>query len=185
MCIRDRITIPLAVAITFVIARRSQTQFANQWDRTGTLNGLVEETHTGHGLVLAFGRRRPMIDEFGRQNRQLYDASFRAQFLSGVIQPSVQFLGNLNYVVIAVLGGWGVASGTISLGDVQAFIQYSRQFTMPITQIAAQMNMLQSGLASAERVFDFLAAPEEAADRAVPGATAGACLLYTSDAADE
>ena len=168
------ITIPLAVAITFVIARRSQTQFANQWERTGTLNGLVEETHTGHGLVLAFGRRRPMIDEFGRQNRQLYDASFRAQFLSGVIQPSVQFLGNLNYVVIAVLGGWGVASGTISLGDVQAFIQYSRQFTMPITQIAAQMNMLQSGLASAERVFDFLAAPEEAADRAVAAATAGA-----------
>ncbi len=168
------ITIPLAVAITFVIARRSQTQFANQWERTGTLNGLVEETHTGHRLVLAFGRRRPIIDEFGRQNRQLYDASFRAQFLSGVIQPSVQFLGNLNYVVIAVLGGWGVASGTISLGDVQAFIQYSRQFTMPITQIAAQMNMLQSGLASAERVFDFLAAPEEAADRAVAAATAGA-----------
>jgi ATP-binding cassette, subfamily B, multidrug efflux pump len=168
------ITIPLAVVVTFLIARRSQTQFANQWERTGTLNGLVEETHTGHGLVLAFGRRRPMIDEFGRQNRQLYDASFRAQFLSGVIQPSVQFLGNLNYVVIAVLGGWGVASGTISLGDVQAFIQYSRQFTMPITQIAAQMNMLQSGLASAERVFDFLAAPEEAADRALAGATAGA-----------
>ena len=137
-----------------MIARRSQTQFANQWERTGTLNGLVEETHTGHALVLAFGRRRPVIDEFGRQNKQLYDASFRAQFLSGVIQPSVQFLGNLNYVVIAVLGGWRVASGAISLGDVQAFIQYSRQFTMPLTQIAAQMNMLQSGLASAERVFE-------------------------------
>jgi ATP-binding cassette, subfamily B, multidrug efflux pump len=169
------VTIPLAVVVTFVIARRSQTQFANQWERTGTLNGLVEETHTGHGLVLAFGRRRPMIDEFGHQNRQLYDASFRAQFLSGVIQPSVQFLGNLNYVVIAVLGGWRVASGAISLGDVQAFIQYSRQFTMPITQIAAQMNMLQSGLASAERVFDFLAAPEETADYA-PAGTAAAGL---------
>ena len=157
------VTIPLAVVVTFVIARRSQTQFANQWERTGTLNGLVEETHTGHGLVLAYGRRKPMIDEFGRQNKQLYDASFRAQFLSGVIMPSVQFLGNLNYVVIAVLGGWRVASGAMSLGDVQAFIQYSRQFTMPITQIAGQMNMLQSGLASAERVFDFLAAEEEAA----------------------
>jgi ATP-binding cassette subfamily B multidrug efflux pump len=159
------VTIPLAVAVTFVIARRSQTQFANQWERTGTLNGLVEETHTGHGLVLAFGRRKPMIEEFGRQNKQLYEASFRAQFLSGVIMPSVQFLGNLNYVVIAVLGGWRVASGAISLGDVQAFIQYSRQFTMPITQIAAQMNMLQSGLASAERVFEFLDSPEDAADR--------------------
>jgi len=168
------VTIPLAVAVTFVIARRSQVEFANQWERTGTLNGLVEETHTGHGLVLAFGRRQPMIEEFGRQNKQLYEASFRAQFLSGVIMPTVQFLGNLNYVVIAVLGGWRVASGAISLGDVQAFIQYSRQFTMPITQIAAQMNMLQSGLASAERVFEFLDAPEEAADRgtAVPDAVA-------------
>ena len=172
------VTIPLAVAVTFVIARRSQTQFANQWERTGTLNGLVEETHTGHGLVLAYGRRKPMIDEFGRQNKQLYDASFRAQFLSGVIMPSVQFLGNLNYVVIAVLGGWRVASGAISLGDVQAFIQYSRQFTMPITQIAAQMNMLQSGLASAERVFEFLAAKEEeaAAGRGAPGVPAAAPL---------
>ena len=163
------VTIPLAVGITFVIARRSQTQFARQWDRTGTLNGLVEETHTGHALVQVFGRRKPMVEEFGRQNKRLYEASFRAQFLSGVIQPSVQFLGNLNYVVIAVLGGWRVASGAISLGDVQAFIQYSRQFTMPITQIAAQMTMLQSGLASAERVFEFLAAPEEAAE---PGAAA-------------
>ena len=163
------VTIPLAVGITFVIARRSQTQFAHQWDRTGTLNGLVEETHTGHALVQVFGRRKPMVEEFGRQNKRLYDASFRAQFLSGVIQPSVQFLGNLNYVVIAVLGGWRVATGAISLGDVQAFIQYSRQFTMPITQIAAQMTMLQSGLASAERVFEFLAALEEAAE---PGAAA-------------
>ena len=159
------VTIPLAVAVTLVVARRSQAEFATQWERTGTLNGLVEETHTGHGLVLAFGRRQPMIEEFGRQNEQLFQASFRAQFLSGVIMPTVQFLGNLNYVVIAVLGGWRVASGAISLGDVQAFIQYSRQFTMPITQIAAQMNMLQSGLASAERVFEFLDAAEEAPDR--------------------
>ncbi len=160
------ITIPLALVVTFLIARRSQVQFADQWDRTGTLNGLVEETHSGHALVQVFGRRRPVIDEFGRQNRRLYQASFRAQFLSGVIQPSMQFLANLNYVVIAVLGGYWVASGRMSLGDVTAFIQYSRQFTMPITQIASQMNMLQSGLASAERVFEFLDAPEEAAERA-------------------
>jgi ATP-binding cassette, subfamily B, multidrug efflux pump len=160
------ITIPLALVVTILIARHSQVQFADQWDRTGTLNGLVEETHTGHALVQVFGRRGPTIDEFGRQNQQLYQASFRAQFLSGVIQPSMQFLANLNYVVIAVLGGYWVASGRTSLGDITAFIQYSRQFTMPITQIASQMNMLQSGLASAERVFEFLDAPEEAPERA-------------------
>jgi len=168
------ITIPLALVVTFLIARHSQVQFADQWDRTGTLNGLVEETHTGHALVQVFGRRRAAIDEFTRQNQQLYQASFRAQFLSGVIQPSMQFLANLNYVVIAVLGGYWVASGRMSLGDVTAFIQYSRQFTMPITQIASQMNMLQSGLASAERVFEFLDAPEEAADRAPAAGGPGA-----------
>ena len=170
------ITIPLALVVTFLIARRSQVQFADQWDRTGTLNGLVEETHTGHALVQVFGRRGPTIDEFGRQNQQLYQASFRAQFLSGVIQPSMQFLANLNYVVIAVLGGYWVASGRMSLGDITAFIQYSRQFTMPITQIASQMNMLQSGLASAERVFEFLDAPDEAPDRAPAAGGLGAAL---------
>ncbi len=140
------VTIPLAIAITFVIARRSQVQFAAQWDQTGALNGLVEETHTGHTLVALFGRRQATIDQFDEQNRSLYDASFRAQFLSGVIQPTMQFLANVNYVVVAGLGGYMVASGSLSLGDVQAFIQYSRQFTMPLTQIASQLNMLQSGL---------------------------------------
>jgi ATP-binding cassette, subfamily B, multidrug efflux pump len=161
-------TIPVALVVTFLIARRSQVQFADQWDRTGTLNGLVEETHTGHALVQVFGTRGSTVDEFGRQNQQLYEASFRAQFLSGVIQPSMQFLSNLNYVVIAAVGGYWVASGRMSLGDITAFIQYSRQFTMPITQIASQMNMLQSGMASAERVFEFLDSPEEAPER--PGA---------------
>jgi len=158
--------VPLALVITLVIARRSQVQFAAQWDETGALNGLVEETHTGHILVQVFGRRQAVIDQFGRQNRRMYEASFRAQFLSGIIQPSVQVLANLNYVAIAVIGGYWVASGRISLGDVIAFIQYSRQFTMPITQIASQMNLLQSGLASAERVFEFLDAPEEKPERA-------------------
>jgi ATP-binding cassette, subfamily B, multidrug efflux pump len=164
LAVVSAITIPLAIVITFLIAKRSQVQFAAQWGQTGTLNGLVEETHTGHGLVQVFGRSEATIDEFGRQNRHLYEASFRAQFLSGIIQPSMQFIANLNYVVIAVLGGYRVASGLMTLGAVQAFIQYSRQFTMPITQIASQMNLLQSGLASAERVFEFLDAPEEAAD---------------------
>ena len=166
------IVIPTAIVITFFIARRSQVQFATQWKQTGSLNGLVEETHTGHVLVQVFGRRGATIDEFGRENRRLFDASFRAQFLSGIIQPAMQFLANINYVVIAVFGGYRVASGAMSLGDVQAFIQYSRQFTMPITQIASQMNLLQSGLASAERVFEFLDAPEETADREPASVTA-------------
>lgn len=155
------VTVPLAVIVTALIARRSQVQFTDQWERTGTLNGLVEETHTGHALVLAFGQRQRMIREFTAQNERLLDASFRAQFLSGVIQPAVQFLGNLNYVLIAAVGGFQVATGAIPLGDVTAFIQYSRQFTMPMAQIAAQLNLLQSGLASAERVFEFLDAAEE------------------------
>jgi ATP-binding cassette, subfamily B, multidrug efflux pump len=158
------VVIPLAILVSAVVVPRSQVQFAAQWERTGTLNGLVEETHTGHALVQLYGRRRAAVDEFDRENHDLYNASFKAQFLSGTIQPAIMFLGNLNYVAIAVLGGWQVASGALSLGDVQAFIQYSRQFTMPITQIASQMNMLQSGLASAERVFEFLDAEEQAPD---------------------
>jgi ATP-binding cassette subfamily B protein len=158
------VTIPLALVVTLFIARRSQVQFTAQWRQTGTLNGLVEETHTGHELVQVFGRSEATIDEFGRQNKRLYVASFKAQFLSGIIQPSMQFIANINYVTIAVLGGYRVASGLLSLGAVTAFIQYSRQFTMPITQIASQMNLLQSGFASAERVFEFLDADEETPD---------------------
>ncbi len=158
------VTIPLALVVTLFIARRSQVQFTAQWRQTGTLNGLVEETHTGHELVQVFGRSEATIDEFSRQNKRLYAASFKAQFLSGIIQPSMQFIANINYVTIAVLGGYRVASGLLSLGAVTAFIQYSRQFTMPITQIASQMNLLQSGFASAERVFEFLDADEETPD---------------------
>ncbi len=158
------ITIPLSIVVTFFVARRSQVQFAAQWERTGTLNGHVEEMYTGHALVQIFGRSDASIEEFDGQNEPLYEASFRAQFLSGVIQPAMQFLANLNYVVIAVIGGYRVASGALSLGDVQAFIQYSRQFTMPITQVASQMNLLQSGVASAERVFALLDADEEEPD---------------------
>ncbi|MEO8744112.1 MAG: ABC transporter ATP-binding protein [Candidatus Dormiibacterota bacterium] len=160
------VTIPLSVVVTILIAKRSQVQFAAQWKVTGRLNGHVEEMHTGHLLVQVFGRRRKAQEQFNALNQTLYEASFRAQFLSGIIQPALQFLANLNYVAIAVIGGYRVASGTLSLGDVQAFIQYSRQFTMPLTQLASQMNLLQSGLASAERVFELLAEEEETADRA-------------------
>lgn len=158
------VTIPLALVVTTLIAKRSQRHFADQWRQTGSLNGLVEETHTGHELVQVYGRSEATVAEFNRQNTSLYLASFKAQFLSGMIQPSMQFISNINYVTIAVLGGYRVASGLLSLGAVTAFIQYSRQFTMPITQIASQMNMLQSGVASAERVFEFLDADEEPSD---------------------
>ncbi|HLZ95425.1 MAG TPA: ABC transporter ATP-binding protein [Candidatus Dormibacteraeota bacterium] len=160
------VIIPLTIAVTFVIGRRSQAQFAAQWKWTGSLNGHVEEMHTGHALVQVFGRTKRAQEDFDMHNRNVFEASFRAQFLSGIIQPAVQFLGNLNYVSIAVIGGYRVATGTMSLGDVQAFIQYSRQFTMPIMQLAGQLNLLQSGLASAERVFEFLDEEEETADHA-------------------
>ena len=163
------LTIPLSFAVTIVIAGRSQRQFIAQWAETGALNGHVEQMHSGHTLVQVFGRRRSAVAQFNEQNERLYAASFRAQFLSGIIQPAMFFLSNLNYVGVAVVGGYRVATGAMSLGDVTAFIAYSRQFTMPLTQIAAQANLLQSGLASAERVFEFLAAPEETADR-VPAA---------------
>ena len=158
------ITVPLSVVVTLLIARRSQRQFAAQWKWTGTLNGHVEEMHTGHALVQVFGRRAKAQQVFDDHNHKLYESSFRAQFLSGIIQPAIQFLANINYVAIAVIGGIRVATGQLTLGDVQAFIQYSRQFTMPIMQIAGQLNLLQSGLASAERVFELLDAEEETTD---------------------
>jgi len=164
------LTIPLSLVVVVLIAGRSQKQFIAQWAGTGALNGHVEQMHTGHALVQVFGRQASAIEQFDELNGRLYAASFRAQFLSGIIQPAMMFLSNLNYVGVAVIGGYRVASGAMSLGDVQAFIQYSRQFTMPITQIAAQANLLQSGLASAERVFEFLAASEEEPDRVTAAA---------------
>jgi ATP-binding cassette subfamily B protein len=168
LAVVSAVTIPLALVVTLLIAKRSQVHFTAQWNETGSLNGLVEETHTGHELVQVFGQSKSTINQFSRRNKRLYEASFRAQFLSGIIQPSMQFIANINYVVIAVLGGYRVASGLLTLGAVTAFIQYSRQFTMPITQIASQMNMLQSGIASAERVFEFLDADEESPDMTAP-----------------
>ncbi|HAW11524.1 MAG: ABC transporter ATP-binding protein [Candidatus Dormibacteria bacterium] len=159
------VMVPMSIGVTFLVARRSQKHFAVQWERTGAVNSLVEQTHTGHTLVQVFGRSRKTLDDFDRENKALYEPSFRAQFLSGIIQPAMMFLSNLNYVAIGVIGGYLVVSGNISLGDIQAFIQYSRQFTNPIMQIASQMNLLQSGLASAERVFEFLAADEQVPER--------------------
>jgi ATP-binding cassette subfamily B protein len=155
------ITIPVTMVVAGVVMKRSQTQFIAQWRHTGALNGQIEEAFTGHSLVKVFGRQEAVRERFDEENESLYQASFGAQFLSGLIMPIMQFIGNLNYVVIAVVGGLRVASGTMSLGEVQAFIQYSRQFTQPVTQIASMVNLLQSGVASAERVFELLDEDEE------------------------
>jgi ATP-binding cassette subfamily B protein len=163
------ITIPLSLWTMKQIAQRSRGRFIAQWGHTGALNAQVEEAFTGHAIVKAFGQQREVEARFRTTNDQLYEASFSAQFISGCIQPAMMFIGNLNYVAIAVLGGLRVSSGTMGLGDVQAFIQYSRQFTMPMTQTASMVNVLQSGIASAERVFDVLDAEEETVEPAATG----------------
>ena len=159
------IAIPLSMFASVKIAKRSKVEFVAQWDWTGKLNGHVEEMHTGHALVKVFGRRQQAIKDFKSLNSNLYESSFKAQFISGIIQPVTQLVSNLIYVAIAVLGGYRVATGAMSLGDVQAFISYSRQFGMPLAQIAGLMNTVQSGVASAERLFELLDATEEEPDR--------------------
>ncbi len=158
------VTVPLAVVIARTIAKRSQPQFVAQWGSTGKLNGHIEEVFTGHEVVKVFGRQAEARASFDQHNETLYQASFKAQFISGIIQPTMMFVSNLNYVAVAVIGAIRVGSGSMSVGDVQAFIQYSRQFTQPLTQVASMLNLLQSGVASAERVFDFLDEAEESAD---------------------
>ena len=155
------VTIPISVVLTAVIGKRAQRQFKKQWKHTGEVNAIVEETFTGHELIKVFGRQQESRRDFDRANDDLFRAGFGAQFVSGIIMPTMMFVGNLNYVVIAVLGGLRVASGTMSLGEVQAFIQYSRQFTQPLTQVASMANLMQSGVASAERVFEVLDAEEQ------------------------
>jgi ATP-binding cassette subfamily B protein len=160
------ITIPVAIGLTTLIGKRSQTRFVQMWRSTGELNSHVEEAYTGHSLVKVFGRRKEVEAVFAEKNEQLYESGFGAQFISGMMMPVMMFVGNLNYVIIAVVGGLRVASGHLSLGDVQAFIQYSRQFTQPLTQLASMANLLQSGVASAERVFEILDEEEETPERA-------------------
>ena len=155
------ITLPLSVVVTLVIAKRSQRYFADQQRSLGLLNGHVEETLIGHKIVKAFGREEESIDTFNGFNEKLYEAGWRAQFVSGMIFPVMTFIGNLGYVIVAVVGGVMVTQGTISIGDVQAFIQYARQFTQPITQLASLSNTIQLTIASAERVFELLDEPEE------------------------
>ena len=158
------VTIPVSVLVTAVIGKRSQRLFMAQWKATGELNGHIEEAFTGHSLVKVFGRQREVEAQFAERNDSLFRSGFGAQFVSGLIMPTMFFIGNLNYVVIAVVGGLRVASGTMMLGDVQAFIQYSRMFTQPLTQLASMANLLQSGVASAERVFEVLDEEEESVE---------------------
>jgi len=155
------VTVPISILITTRIGKRSQPNFVDQWKTTGKLNGHIEEMFTGHSLVKVFGRQDEARETFEKHNERLYASSFRAQFISGLIQPAMMFMGNLNYALVAVVGGLRVASGSLSLGDVQAFIQYSRQFSQPLTQVASMANLVQSGVASAERVFALLDAPEQ------------------------
>ncbi|MCU1359433.1 MAG: lipid export ATP-binding/permease protein MsbA, partial [Ilumatobacteraceae bacterium] len=158
------ITIPLSTVLVRIVMAKSQPRFVAQWRHTGVLNAHVEESITGHAIVRAFGRQQESHERFTASNEELYQASFSAQFASGIIQPAMMCLGNLNFVAIAVVGGLRVSSGSITIGDIQAFIQYSRQFTQPITQVATMLNVLQSGIASAERVFELLDAPEQRPD---------------------
>ncbi|UVJ41678.1 ABC transporter ATP-binding protein/permease [Arthrobacter sp. CJ23] len=167
------VTVPLTLVTTALIAKRSQKLFVAQWKNTGELNGQIEETYTGHALVKVFGRQREVEERFRQKNAELFAASFGAQFISGLIMPAMTFIGNLVYVGIAVVGGLQVASGAMQLGDVQAFIQYSRQFTMPLAQLGSMANLLQSGVASAERVFELLDTPEESADPDPPAVPVG------------
>ncbi|HEX5421506.1 MAG TPA: ABC transporter ATP-binding protein [Gammaproteobacteria bacterium] len=162
------VSIPAAMYVTKFIAKRSQKQFIAQWTHTGELNSQIEEAFTGHELVKVFGRQREVARSFDAKNDELFDASFGAQFVSSIIMPMMMFIGNLDYVLIAVIGGLRVATGSMSLGSVQAFIQYSRQFTRPLTQVASLANSMQSGVASGERVFDFLDAEEQSAEPAEP-----------------
>lgn len=162
------IAIPLSIFVSARIAKRSQKEFTDQWSWTGKLNGHVEEMHTGHSLIKVFGRRERAIRDFELLNESLCESSSKAQFISGMIAPLTTFISNIIYVAIAVLGGYRVATGTMTLGDVQAFIQYSRQFGMPLAQIAGLINMVQSGVASAERVFELLDAKEQSAESANP-----------------
>src|SRR5437868_3070994 len=159
-------TVPVSGWGMRAIAKRSRPKFISQWKSTGQLNSQIEETFTGHAVVKAFGRQREVEQRFRDTNDELYESSFGAQFMSSLMQPWTMFMGNLQYVIVAVVGGLRVASGAISIGDIQAFIQYSRTFSMPLTQLASMMNVFQSGIASFERVVEFLDAEEQSPDPA-------------------
>ena len=160
------VTVPLSIFFIRFITKRSKGRFIAQWRHTGELNALVEESLTGHNIVKAFGRKNDVEEVFRNTNDELFGASFSAQFMSGSIQPGMVFVGNLTFVAIAVIGGFQVAAKRMTIGGIQAFIQYSRQFAQPVQMLASMANLFQSGLASAERVFELLDADEQSPDPA-------------------
>ncbi|HEX4821883.1 MAG TPA: ABC transporter ATP-binding protein [Acidimicrobiales bacterium] len=157
-------TVPVSIYAMRVIAARARPRYIAQWKNTGMLNAQIEETFTGHAIVKSFGRQHEVEERFRETNDELYEASFGAQFMSSLMQPATMFMGNVQYVLVAIVGGLRVTSGAITVGDVQAFIQYSRTFSMPLTQLASMMNVFQSGIASLERVLEFLDAEEQSAE---------------------
>ena len=158
------LTVPLSVLATRAITRRSQPLFVAQWTNTGLLNAHIEESYSGFTLVRTYGQRARIEDEFRRLNDEVYQANFGAQLISGLLSPATAFISNLGYAAVAVVGGVQVATGQITVGSIQAFIQYVRQFNAPLNQVASMYNTLQSGVASAERVFELLDEPEELPD---------------------
>ena len=177
---------PLMGVVFGVIGPRSQKAFTNQWARTGKINTRVEESFSGHALVQVYGRTEAVREAFAAENEELYAASLRAQFLSGIMMPVMLVIGNLNYVAIAVVGGAMVASGSLRLGDVQAFIQYSQQLTRPLSQIGGMATAVQSGTASAERIFELLDAEEQRPDDAAPeNTTTAAADIAAAEDADQ
>ncbi|WP_425954631.1 ABC transporter ATP-binding protein [Xylanimonas sp. McL0601] len=158
------ISLPLMGVVFGIIGPKSQKAFGLQWRKVGRLNARVEESFSGHALVKTFGRRADFQARFHEENEELYQQSFRAQFLSGVIWPAMSFVGNLSYVAIAVIGGLMVAGGSMTLGSIQAFIQYSQMFSQPLSQLGGMVAVVQSGTASAERVFQLLDEPEQEPD---------------------
>ena len=167
------VILPVSMALVMIVVKHSQKYFRAQQAFLGTINGQVEETYSGHNVVRAFNREQAVLDEFRETNKKLYQSAWKSQFFSGLMQPIMQFIGNLGYVAVAVLGAILAAAGTIQVGDIQSFIQYVRNFTQPITQMAQVSNMLQSMAAAAERVFEFLAEEEEdqLADSPVPASS--------------
>lgn len=161
-------TIPISFGIIALVMKVSKKAFQEQWATTGKVNSITEESFTGHLLIKAFNKKSEFKAEFNEQNDRLFRSSFKANFVSGCIMPIMTFMTNINYVIVALVGALRILSGQMSLGDVQAFIQYSRQFSQPLGQISQMMNMLQSGAASAERIFDLLDAKEEGDESALP-----------------
>lgn len=155
------VILPVSMVLVMIVVKHSQKYFRAQQAFLGTINGQVEETYSGHNVVRAFNREQAVLDEFRKTNKKLYQSAWKSQFFSGLMQPIMQFIGNLGYVAVTVLGAILAAAGTIQVGDIQSFIQYVRNFTQPITQMAQVSNMLQSMAAAAERVFEFLAEEEE------------------------